>query len=143
MAKNSGRIELYALLRRDLGDDTAAALMQALLSPTDWDDLARRSDIKSLRAEVGGVDGRVTGLDRRLTSVEGRLTSVEGRLTGVEGRLTGVETGLREVQGSLLDLRATMIEMKGAIEAQVPKFLRANILTAFAASGVVLAAVKL
>lgn len=96
--------------------------MDALPPPTDWDDLARKSDIQLLQ-------GQITGLD--------------GRLTRVEGRLTDVEVGLREMQSGLLTLTATVIEMKGAIDAQVPKFLRANILTAFAASGVVLAAVKL
>ena len=136
MATDSGRIELYSLLRRNLGADTAAALMEALPPPTDWDDLARRSHVESLYASIGAVEGSVT-------NVEGRLTNVEGRLTSVEGRLTSVESGFRDVQGGLLDLRAAVIGMQGAIDAQVPKFLRANILTAFAASGLVLAAVKL
>jgi hypothetical protein len=118
MAYEQSRADLYSLLRRDLAEETATALMEAL-PPLDWSDLARRSDLALLRAEL------------------------KGDFAGLEGRFADLKGEFADLKGAVADLRVEIADLRAKVDSQVPKMILANIPLAFGVAGLVLAAVKL
>jgi uncharacterized coiled-coil protein SlyX len=106
------RRALFERVRDHLDEDTANLLLEVTV-PANVD-LATRSDIQELRAEMlwsfsqldGRLSGQMTELDRRMTSLDGRLsaqiTELDGRLsaqiTELDGRLT---TQITKLDGRL------------------------------------------
>jgi uncharacterized coiled-coil protein SlyX len=109
------RRALFERVRDHLDEDTANLLLEVTV-PVNVD-LATRSDIQELRAEMlwsfsqldGRLSGQMTELDRRMTSLDGRLsaqiteldgrlsaqiTELDRRMTSLDGRLTAQITGL-------------------------------------------------
>ncbi|HUQ62996.1 MAG TPA: hypothetical protein VM121_04515, partial [Acidimicrobiales bacterium] len=76
------------MLRRDLSDETATALMNAL-PPLDWTDVARRSDIESLRAafkvDRAELNGEFAGLRGEFAELKGEFAELTGEFADLKG----------------------------------------------------------
>jgi hypothetical protein len=106
---------LYAALEDTLGREPASSLMSEL-AQLDWGDVARRSDIDTLRSEM----------------------------TGLRAELKGDISELRvELKGDISELRADLVELRADMKGFVARQLIANVPLAFGVAGLVLAAAKL
>ena len=128
MVTDAERRALRDRLVTSLGEPAAGTLM-ALLAPFDWTEVARRSDVESLRAEVGhrfdALEGRFEGFQHH---VDGRFEAIDGRFEAIDGRLEGV-------QGQLAGLR-------DRIDSQLAKLVAANVATVTAVTAIVAALVR-
>jgi len=119
------RRALFERVRDHLDEDTANLLLEVTV-PANVD-LATRSDIQELRAEMlwsfsqldGRLSGQMTELDRRMTSLDGRLsaqiTELDRRMTSLDGRLSAQIT---ELDGRL---SAQITELDGRLTTQITK----------------------
>ncbi len=121
MVTDAERRALRDRLVTSLGEPAAGTLM-ALLAPFDWTEVARRSDVESLRAEVGhrfdALEGRFEGFQHH---VDGRFEAIDGRLEGVQGQLAG---------------------LRDRIDSQLAKLVAANVATVTAVTAIVAALVR-
>ena len=83
MVTDAQRLDLYTGLVEGLGQGRADVLMQ-LLPGAGWADIARRSDLDTLRAEI----------DAKLGAFEGKLGRLEGRLYAAMATQIVVVAGL-------------------------------------------------
>ncbi len=72
MVSDHDRHDLFLALRRHLGDRPADTMME-LLPPVGWSDVARRSDVAELRAEL---KHELAGFELRLAAMETRLMTM-------------------------------------------------------------------
>ena len=86
-ASDASRADLFGLLERSVGRETANALMDHI-PPSGWPEFATRSDLALLRAELHAdmADLR-SELRFELRSVEERIDNLEHRVELVEHRL--------------------------------------------------------
>lgn len=120
---------MFAALEPGLGGRVATLMTQG--PPFDWSDVARRSDLVALRADVRAEVAALRGeMDARFTAVRGEIAGLRGELGGEVGELRGE---LRELRG----------ELNGRIDGLTGRLLVMNIPVVFATAGLVLAAVKL
>ena len=122
MPTEDDRHELRLALERRLGPGPAATLME-LLPPVDWSEIARRSDIAELRAEL-----KVDIADLRV-----ELKSDIAELKG----------DIAELKGDFAGLKGDMAEMRADMKGQVTRFVVGSLPLAFGTAGLVLAAAKL
>jgi hypothetical protein len=107
--------ELFAAAEASWGSSPAEVLME-LLPPAGWGDVARRSDIDTLRSEMSGL----------------------------RAELKGDISELRvELKGDISELRADLVELRADMKGFVARQLIANVPLAFGVAGLVLAAAKL
>jgi len=90
MVSDAQRLDLYTGLVEGLGQGRADVLMQ-LLPGAGWADLARRSDLDMLRAEI---DAKLGAFDAKLGAFEGNLGRLEGRLYAAMAAQIVVVAGL-------------------------------------------------
>jgi hypothetical protein len=75
-ASASDRHRLHTHLEQLLGPDDAAPLMEHL-PPSEWNDLATKSDLQDLRQDLRDVERRITEhVDLRVRAVVGDSTRV-------------------------------------------------------------------
>jgi len=129
------RIELYERIKRtSLGEEGANVVMDALPN-LDWDRLATRDDLTTVRAELGTemADLR-TGLRTEMADLRTELR------TEIADLRTELHTGLSGLRGEMTALRADMrtdlVELENRIQ-------RSMITWILAAQGVTLAATSL
>ncbi len=115
MASEHDRRQLYTVLERHLGQGAAATLME-LLPPVGWADVARQSDITALRGEMAELRADLRGEMAELRA---------------------------ELRGEMAELRAETVRLGARIDAQVPRFVWANVPVVFGVAGLVLAAARL
>ena len=76
MSTDADRRELFVALEQSLGPVPAATLME-LLPPVGWADVARRSDVETVRAELRGemseLRGEIAKLDAKIDGLFARL----------------------------------------------------------------------
>ncbi len=95
------RQQIYEELGGLLTRETVDGLM-SYLPPVGWADVATKTDLGGLQAELKGdmaklegrfdrLDGRFQGLEGRFEGLEGRFAGLEGRFEGLEGRFAGLE----------------------------------------------------
>ncbi|MFP5316747.1 MAG: hypothetical protein ACLGI2_00440 [Acidimicrobiia bacterium] len=114
MATDRDRQHLYVALEATLGEGPASTLMH-LPPPQGWHDVARHSDLAVLRGEMAELRAEL----------KGEMAELRGEMRAFRG----------ETQGELAELRAK-------IDAQIPKFLAANVPLVFGAAGLVFAAIR-
>ncbi len=122
MASDHDRRQLYTVLERHLGEGPAATLME-LLPPVGWADVARQSDIAGLRGEMA--------------ELRGEMAELRSELRGEMAELSA------ELRGEMAELRAETVLLGARIDAQVPRFVWANVPIMFGVAGLVLAAASL
>ncbi len=118
MQSDQDRRELYLALHDLLGPGPTGTLME-LLPPVGWSDLERQSDLVALRGEM-------TGLRGEMAELRGEMAELRA-----------------ELKGEMAEMRGEMARMSARIDAQIPKFLWANVPIMFGVAGLVLAAGKL
>ena len=83
MVSDHDRRELHSALEERLGEGPAGTLMD-LLPPVGWADVARRSDITvlgaELRGEIAGLQGEIGGIKGELGGVKGELALLNARI---------------------------------------------------------------
>ena len=136
MQSDQDRRELYLALHDLLGPGPTGTLME-LLPPVGWTDLARQSDLVAIRGEMTGLRGEMTGLRGEMAELRAEL---KGEITDLRAELKGE---MAEMRGEMADMRGEMARMSARIDAQIPKFLWANVPIMFGVAGLVLAAGKL
>ena len=125
MATDRDRQHLYVALEATLGEGPASTLMH-LLPAQGWDDVARHSDLAVLRGEMAELRAELKGEMAELRAeLKGEMAELRGEMRAFRG----------ETQGELAELRAK-------IDAQIPKFLAANIPLVFGTAGLVFGAIK-
>jgi hypothetical protein len=112
------RRDLYVALQRTLGERSAEMMME-LLPPVGWGDLARQSDLVAVRGEMA--------------EIRGEMAEMRGEMAEMRGELK------MEISG----LRGEIAELRGDLKAQLPRLYAANMATALATAGLVLAAARL
>ena len=112
MLTDAQRRRMYAVLEDKLDSETATNLMSEI-AQIDWSDVARRSDIANLRAEL------------------------HGEIIELRTELKGDIAGLRH---EFVDFRA---EIRADLNGRVARQLVASVPLAFGVAGLVLAAAKL
>ena len=95
------RLDLHHRLDEALGPDHAATLMDSL-SPTPWTELATKSDLADLRAEL---DLRFDRVDLRFERMDHRFDQIDGRFEQIDGRF---EVEMALLRGELAEFRATL-----------------------------------
>lgn len=121
MATDRDRQHLYVALEATLGEGPASTLMHPL-PPQGWHDVARHSDMAVLRGEMAELRGETAELRAEL---KGEMADLRGEMRAFRG----------ETHGELAQVRAK-------IDAQVPRFLAANVPLVFGTAGLVFAAIK-
>lgn len=129
MVSDHDRRELYTALEHELGRGPAGTLMD-LLPPVGWADVARRSDIIGLRSQMAAFGAELRG---QMAELRGQMAELRGEL---RGEIAGVKGEIAGVKGELATLNAR-------IDAQIPRFVWANVPIMFGLAGLVLAAGKL
>ena len=86
------------------------------MPPTGWTELATKRDLDALRAEL-----------------RGEMAELRGELKGE----------MAELRGEMSELRGEMSELRGEMRSMLPKLYAANLVSALATGGLVLAAVSL
>ncbi len=110
MVTDANRRRLYVAASRTWGAEEADVLME-LLPPTGWNDVARQSDLREVRAELRGEIAEVRG---EVAELRGQI----GELRGEMGELRG------EVRAMLPKLVAANIGSMLAIAALVAAIVR-------------------
>ncbi len=113
MVSDQDRRDLEAL-ERGLGGGPAATMME-LLPPVGWADVARQGDLVAVRGEIAEVRGEIAEVRGEIVAVRGQIAEVRGEVAGLSAR----------------------------IDAQIPKFIWANVPVVASVAGLVLAAGKL
>ncbi len=72
MVSDHDRRELYSVLESQLGQGPAGTLMD-LLPPVGWADVARRSDITTLRGEMAVIRGEMAEMRGEMTTLGARI----------------------------------------------------------------------
>ena len=118
------RIELYERIKRtSLGEEGANVVMDALPN-LDWDRLATRDDLTTVRAELGT---EMADLRTELrTEMADLRTELHSGLAGLRGEMTALRA----------DMRTDLVELENRIQ-------RSMITWILAAQGVTLAATSL
>ncbi len=130
MASDHERRVLYDVLEQRLGEGPAGTLME-LLPPVGWADVARQSDITALRGEMAQLRADLRGEMAQLRA------DLRGEMAQLRADLTGEMAQLRA------DLTGETAALSARIDAQIPKFVWANVPIMFGVAGLVLAAGKL
>jgi hypothetical protein len=105
MVSDRDRRDLYAKLRDELGERSADAMME-LLPPAGWGDVARRSDIQSLRSEL---TGEMSVLRAELRSdILGLRSDMKLELASMQTRLIAANVAMACAVGGLV-LAATKL----------------------------------
>ncbi|HEX6597317.1 MAG TPA: hypothetical protein VF045_10300 [Acidimicrobiales bacterium] len=121
MATDRDRQHLYAALETTLGEGPASTLMH-LLPARGWDDVARHSD---------------------LAVVRGEMAELRGEMAELRAELKGEMAELRaEVRAFRAETRGEIAALRSKVDAQIPKFLVANVPIVFGTAGLVLAAAR-
>jgi len=144
MGSDHNRRQFYTVLEERLGEGPATTLME-LLPPVGWGDVARQSDITALRGEMAELRGELRGEMAELrTELRGEMAEVRGQMAELRAELRGEMAELRtELRGEMGEVRGEMARLTGRIDAQVPKFVLANVPVMFGVGGLVLAAARL
>lgn len=79
MVSDSDRRELYSALENRLGQGPAGTLMD-LLPPVGWADVARQSDIATLRGEMSELRGEMSELRGELAEMRGEMATLGARI---------------------------------------------------------------
>lgn len=133
MVSDSDRRQLYSALEHGLGSGPATILME-LLPPVGWADVARQSDLVAVRGEMAELRGELKG---EMAELRGEMSELRSELKGEMAELRGEMAEFRaELKGEITELRAVF-------KAQLPKLYVANMATALATAGLVLAAARL
>ena len=132
MATDRDRQHLYAALETTLGEGPASTLMH-LLPARGWDDVARHSDLAVVRGEMAELRGEMAELRAEL---KGEMAELRAELRGEMAELRA------EVRAFRAETRGEIAELQSKIDAQIPKFLVANVPIVFGTAGLVLAAAK-
>ena len=135
MQSDHDRRELYLALHDLLGPGPAGTLME-LLPPVGWSDLARQSDLTAGLASVRGEIAEVRG---EIAELRGEIAEVRGDLTA---GLASVRGEIAELRGEMGELRGELAKLSARIDAQIPKFIWANVPVVASVAGLVLATVK-
>ena len=129
MVSDSERRVLFEALNQELGEGPAATLME-LLPPVGWVDVARQSDLVAVRGEIAHLRGELKG---EIAGLRGEIAEVRGEIAEVRGEVAGLRGEIGEVRGEVSGLAAR-------VDAQLPRFLWANVPVMFGVAGLVLAA---
>ena len=137
MVSDRDRRQLFEALNRQLGEGPATTLME-LLPPVGWADVARRSDLVAIRGEMAELRAEL----------KGEMAGIRGEMADLKTELRGEMAELRaELRGEMAELRAElrgeMAELRARVDAQLPRFLWANVPIMFGVAGLVLAGAKL
>ena len=136
MAADRDRQHLYAALETSLGEGPATTLM-SLLPPQGWDDVVRRPDLAATRADL---KSDMAELKSDMAELKGDVAELRGEMAELKAELKG---DVAELRGDGAEVKGEVAELRARIDAQVPKFLLANIPVVLSTAGLVLAAVKL
>jgi hypothetical protein len=141
MVSDRDRRELFEALNLGLGEGPATTLME-LLPPIGWADVARQSDIAGLRAEMAQLRTELKGEMAELrTELRGEMAQLSTELRGEMAQLGS------ELRGEMAELRTELkgetAELRAKVDAQLPRFLWANVPIMFGVAGLVLAGAKL
>jgi hypothetical protein len=137
------RREVFAALEPGLGGRVATLMTHG--PRFDWSDIARRSDLVALRADVQAEFAVLRGeMEARFTAVRSEIAGFRGELRGEIGELRGEMDGLRgEMDGLRGEMDGLRGELNGRLDGLTGRLLLMNIPVVFATAGLVLAAVKL
>jgi hypothetical protein len=131
MVSDTERRALFEALNRQLGDGPAATLME-LLPPVGWGDVARQSDLVAVRGEMAMLRGEMSELRGEMAEIRGEIASVRSELKG----------DIAQLRGEFAELRGEVAALSARVDAQLPRFLWANVPVMFGVAGLVLAAAK-
>ena len=90
------RRQIHAAFERAFGANDANLVMEKVLPPVDWSDLAREA---STAARFDRVDGRFDRVDARFDKVDARLDKVDAKFDKVDAQSVAV-------RGEMAELRA-------------------------------------
>ena len=83
MVSDHDRRELYSALENELGQGPAGTLMD-LLPPVGWADVARQSDIDTLRGEIAELRGELRG---EIAELRGEMSELRGGMATLGARI--------------------------------------------------------
>ncbi|MDQ4068546.1 MAG: hypothetical protein M3203_03575 [Actinomycetota bacterium] len=129
MVSDHDRRELYQALEERLGHGPAGTLME-LLPPVGWADVARQSDLVAVRGEMAELRAEL----------KGEMAGLRGEMAELRAELKGEVAGLKGEMGAV---RGELARLNARIDAQLPKFVWANVPLVVGVAGLVLAAGKL
>lgn len=109
-ATEAERHHLYEVLKSNLGAAPADTLMN-LIPPTDWSDIATKSDIER-RAD--GIDGRFVAVNARLDTMMSRLAETATR-DELRSEIAAVRVDVAEVRSDLLRTLGTWLFASQAV----------------------------
>ncbi|MYJ12723.1 MAG: hypothetical protein F4078_00020 [Acidimicrobiia bacterium] len=129
---------LFSKLAEHTDEETAAALMERL--PPDWSQLATKSDVAALGAELRGEMAEMRGgmaalgaeLRGEMAELRGEMAELRGGMAALGAELRGEMAALSaDLGGGITALAGDMVAMEGRSERRAARDLR-TVLFAFA-----------
>ena len=80
------RRQVFADLERVLGTESAAIVMERLMAPIDWGDVARQSSVDAQFVATRGVMAQVRG---EMAELRGEMAELRGEMAELRGEVQG------------------------------------------------------
>ena len=93
-------------LRRNDGTDVDVQL----------DNVAKASDLNTVKDNVTNIDNRVTKVEGDVTSIDNRVTTVEGNVNDLTQRVTNNENNITNLQGDVTNIKNDVTNVKNDVK---------------------------